>query len=464
MKRLIERGLMYGNLVHVTSSALVERYNRALEHLTGKRTALTDFHVDISGYSPEIGAEFGDRMYLNHAGVNRQFILLTLDQKRAPLLEAQFSTSRSVLRDFIEANETELFALTAQDAVAGELVNSVYDMSDPARLFDIRQIRIEADTTKETVANATKLGRMIDTFKSEPDAWYDDVLIADMITMAKKTGDVIRNPVTLKQMVFKQGNFWSAHFGGVYVFRDVEHPAVIAAGDLDCDAVPAKHVFGMDDREAIAKFLILNDLAEPIVKARGLDAGAILQQKMDFILINHAAEAGVDLADPDRRHLRALARQFSADLPDAYHGLAALRRWAVEGGAWPRIDADHPAYFYALRAADVPDADLVNRLLAELAPLDARQLFICHKELFYDRYATWPEAKKEFVSRFLEREYLADKAGARAALFGFDAPMEEAPARRAQGPWSAAKTQPTPQSPNEDLIARVGPWGALERR
>ena len=59
MKRLIEKGLMFGNLVPVTSKALVERYNRALKSLTGKQTKLTDFHVDVSGYSPEIGDELG---------------------------------------------------------------------------------------------------------------------------------------------------------------------------------------------------------------------------------------------------------------------------------------------------------------------------------------------------------------------------------------------------------------------
>ena len=85
MNRLVKSGLMFGNLVHVASPALVERYNRALKHLTGKETALEDFYIDISGYSPEVGHELGDPLYLNHAGVNRQFILLTTEQKRAPL-------------------------------------------------------------------------------------------------------------------------------------------------------------------------------------------------------------------------------------------------------------------------------------------------------------------------------------------------------------------------------------------
>lgn len=460
MKRLIERGLMYGNLVHVNAPALVARYNRALKHLTGRETSLTDFHIDIAGYSPEIGAEFADTRYLNHAGVNRQFILLTLDQKTAPLLEAHFSTSRSILRQFIDSNEAQLFALTAKDAVAGELVNSVFDVSHPGRLFDIRDIRVEADTTSETVAQAAELGAMINRFKTEPDAWYDDVLIAKMIGLAKDTGDVIRNPVRLDTARFEQGNFWTSHFGGLYIFRDVEAPAAIVCGPVKPDDVPIKDVVRIDDHAGIARFLQANDLAEPIVKARGIDAGAILQQKMDFILINHAAEQGASLADPDRRQLRGLARRFVQDLPKAYHGLDALHRWATQGGPWPRISADHPAYFYALRAADVPDADLVNRLLAQLTPLDARQLFICHKELFYQTYAGWPEGKKDFVSRFLEQEYLTDKAGARAALFGHDAPMEAPEATPPQGPWTHSNTKRV----SEATLTRVGPWHSVRRR
>ena len=204
MQRLIRHGLMFGNLFHVSSPALVERYNRALVHLTGKTTALADFHIDISGYSPEVGDELGDHAYLNHQGVNRQFILLSMEQRRAPLLNMKFSTSRAILQDFIAQNEVPLFALTAKDAIAGELVNSVYDVSTPARLFDIRRVEIEADTTAGTVKDAEKLARMVERFKTEPDGWFDDVLIAPMIELAGKTGDVVRNPVRLKQMGFDQ--------------------------------------------------------------------------------------------------------------------------------------------------------------------------------------------------------------------------------------------------------------------
>lgn len=449
MKRLIERGLMFGNLIRISSPALVERYNRALKQLTGKKTRLKSFHIDISGYSPEVGDSLGDHLYLNEGGYNRQFILLTTEQKTSPLLNAQFSTSRGILRQFIEENEAQLFALTAKDAVTGELLNSVYSVEKPARLFDIRKVTIEADTTEAHVKSAEELAGKIERFKREDDAWWDDVLIAEMIGLAKKTGNVTRAPLELKKMVFSQDNFWTKHFGGIYVFRDMEHPAAICAGDkAELGRLPIKYIFDFKDSNEIAIFLELNDLVEPIVKARGVDAAAILQQKMDFIVVDVAAEQGEKLDHATRRDIRALTRRYAADLPQEFHGLAALLRWAQGGGNWPRITSDHPAYFYTLRSKPHKDRDLVNMLLAALTPKDIRQLFICHKERFYHSYAGWSDVKKTYVAEFLEREYQVDKAGARKALFGSEEPMQE----------------PGPAPEPEELIELVGPWGAVRRR
>ena len=57
MMRLLRSGLMYGGLVEVATPTMVGRYNRALEKLTGRRTALDSFHIDLSGFAPEIGEE-----------------------------------------------------------------------------------------------------------------------------------------------------------------------------------------------------------------------------------------------------------------------------------------------------------------------------------------------------------------------------------------------------------------------
>ena len=452
MKRLIKSGLMFGNLIHVDSPALVERYNRALKHLTGKTTALTDFYIDISGYSPEIGHELDDHLYLNHAGVNRQFILLSTHQKTAPLLNAKFSTSRGILRQFIEENESALFSLTTRDAVAGELVNSVYDMSSPARLFDIRKITIEADTTNGAIRQAQALDEKVNTFLNDDDAWFDDVLIAEMIEIAGDTGDILRNPVKLKHMEFQQLDYWTEHFGGIYLFQSLELPGVITCQPKDSVGdLPSDYVLDLSDRNRVANFLELNGLTESIVTARGIDAAAVLRQKMDFILVDALADQDLTLHRRSRGDMRRLAREHANLLPPEFHTLNELVNWAENKGRWPRITSLDPVYFYTLRAARHPSADLVNMMLAELSPKDIRQLFICHKQKFYQLYATWSDAKKDYVVDYLNNEYQVDKLGTRKALFGREAAMEEAPAQDAS------------RDDMDALIDRVGPWGPIRR-
>lgn len=466
MKRLIEKGLMFGNLIEVSSPALVERYRRAMRHLTGRDTGLTEFHIDISGYSPEIGDELGDDLYLNPNGCNRQFILLTTAQRTAPLLHMQFSTSRGILEQFIAANEAQLFALTARDAVAGELENSVFDMSSPARLFDIRRITVQADTTGAHVRDAGKLAALIERFRREPEGWRDDLLIAEMIGLAQKTGDVTRAPIHLPQMVFEQANFWTSHFGGIYIFRQAAVAGVISAlPKASLGAVPVSPVMDLGDRNAIADWLARNGLVEPIVQARGLDAAAVLRQKMDFILVEAAEALNLDLGQATRADLRKIAHRLGDALPEAFKGLAAVLRWVEGAGDWPRLTSEHPAYFYTLRGAPGPDRDLVNMLLAELAPMDVRQMFITHKELFYAHYARWSERKRAYVAEFLEREYLVDKQGARVALFGPEPGMEPGMDAGMEGP-KPVRAGAAPDLPGDlpgDLVARVGPWGAIKR-
>jgi hypothetical protein len=441
MMRLVRNGLMFGNLIEVTSPALIERYNRALKHLSGKQTELKEFHIDISGYSPEIGEELGDILYLNPNGCNRQFILLTTDQKTAPLLNMKFSTSRSIIRDYIEDNEEELFSLTAREAVAGELLNSVFEINKPADLFHINQIEVEADTVQEHVAEATTLQRHISTFMNEGDAWWDDVLIANMIELAKRTGNIQRHPIKLKPKIYDQGNFYANYFGGIYVFRDTEIPTVIARENSPAlQDIPVENILTFDDRSKIAEFLIDADLAEPLVDERNDNIAAIIQQKMDFIAIGTAANKGDDLGDLTRQQMRKMTRQYASDMPKEFDGLMQVWRWVSANGAWPEIAANHPSYFYALRASQHHDRSLVNMLIAELSPLDFRQLFICHKDAFYTAYRGWSDAQKDYVARFLLEEYVIDKAGAREDLFGAELTMSE---------------DPEPKKP------RIGPWGMV---
>lgn len=449
MMRLVRAGLMFGNLYEVSSPAMVERYNRALDYLIGKRTALTEFHIDIAGFSPEIADELDDPFYLNPHGANQMFILLSTDQKTAPLLNSQFSTSRSILRRYMEENESQLFALTAREAVAGELMNSVFKIDEPAELLDINQVEVTADTTQSHVKEAEALSGHIDRFMGESDAWWDDVLIADMIELAKRTGNIQRNPVTLENRVFQQGNYFTNHLGGVYVFRDADTPTVIARRKMDgLEDLDVEQVLTLDDREAISDWLYKEGLTELIVQRPNQDSALVIRQKMDFIVATTAAEAGHDLDGLSRQNMRQLERRYARELPPEYEGLMNVWRWASMGGRVPKLGPDHAAFFYALRGSSHRDRDLVNMLLSDLSRLDFRQLFICHKPLFYEAYRGWSDGKKAFVVKFLEEEYAMDKAGAREALFGAEPSMTDEPQSR------------SPQTNRK----RANPWEERARR
>ncbi|NNC37488.1 MAG: hypothetical protein EX271_12100 [Acidimicrobiales bacterium] len=439
MMRLVRRGLMYGNLIEISSPAMVARYNRALKHLINKETELTEFHIDISGFSPEIGDEFGDNLYLNHLGFNRQFILMTTDQKTAPLLNSHFSTSRSILRDFIEENEDQLFALTAREAVAGEMLNSVFKVDTPKDLFQINQIQIEADTVQSHVKESKALAKHIEDFMKRDDAWWDDVLIAQMIEMAKRTGNIQRNPIKLKSMTYEQGNYYTTHFGGIYVFRDLERPTVIMHDpSLPTDDLPVDYALDIKDRKSIAQLMYDLKLTELIVSAPDEEAAAILQQKLDFITIATAANEGDKLKNMTRQQMRHMSRKYASKMPPEYKGLMEMWRWASMGGTFPELEPEDPAYFYAFRSSQHKNKDLINMLLAELSPLDFRQLFICHKDAFYNAYRSWSDPKREYVSKFLADEYVIDKAGAREELFGPEPSMQDGSAKLRVDPWGSA--------------------------
>ena len=137
----------------------------------------------------------------------------------------------------------------------------------------------------------------------------------------------------------------------------------------------------------------------------------------------------------------------------------------------PRLGPAHPAFFYAIRGSQSKDRDLVNMLLSDLSRLDFRQLFICHKSLFYETYQGWSDSKKDFVVRFLEQEYAMDKDGAREALFGAEPSMqEEPPAERPIAPFSRTKGSTSVEDKLAELDSKSGkvrqvpkpyvsPWG-----
>lgn len=426
MKRLISSGLMFANLVEVATPTLVARYNAALERLTGRRTALTGFHIDIAGFSPEVGDELGDLAYLSPPGASRPFLFLDPAQARAPLLRPDYSFLRPALRAFLTGNAPALASLAAREPVLGEIASPLWRIAGLADLAALRSLAIAADTPSGRVADATRLAGRIAAFRAADDLWHDDAFLADLVALAARVGDALAPGAGFRAAAVRVGNFHAAALGGVYLFRDAAFPFLVLADPARAGPGPGIETLALADRAGVLHALQVNGLVEPLT---ALPEGAdLLRDRVDFMLADvlAATDAAPEaLARLTRADLRRLAQRAATAPPPELETLARILA-ALEAGERPVPPApDDPAFPYLHRAAAGPDRDLVNQLLAELAPLDIRQLFICHKPAFYAAYAGWPERKQAYVAEFLARDYLSDKAGRRAALFG---PPEPAPA------------------------------------
>ena len=145
-------------------------------------------------------------------------------------------------------------------------------------------------------------------------------------------------------------------------------------------------------------------------------------------------------------------------LPRAFHAISEALRHFEQGTALPRAAASDPGYFYLLRPCRHSDRDLVGHLLARLAPLDFRQLFLFNKHLFRRRYKAWPASQRDYVARDLRRHCLPDEEAAREAhCSACDEEAEGSKASRSHIPASRGdkKRQQQKRPPKK----RRGPWG-----
>ena len=450
MHRLIARKLMNGSLIRIESPHLVTRYNRGLKALTGRQTGLKSFQIDATGYSPEIADEFGDDSYLDSHGINQKFILLTVDQRTRPVLKSEFTSTRAMFRQFVEDNMGEMLVLTSKDVVIGEFENDTYRLGTPDDLLSIKRIRFVCDTANGLISKAYDMNREISTFLGDPNAWADEDKLARMLALASKVGDVRRNPLTPNATSYQKRSFYTNHFGGVYVFNDGNRVTVISrdpafGGRLRECTTEVNHI-ALWDRNGLIEFLLATDAIETVGEALARsNVRELIGMQMEAIVVDAMCrlQPDQDLSDPDPIQLKAFIYANFDTLPKEFHTLARVLKGLEQGESITRMEqiAGDDAFFYLVRSREHSNTDLINHLLAHHRSLDVLGTFIINKDLFYERYSAWNEAKKSWSACYLDRVYNPDKAAMRGLFYGTDpapAYRRQAEEARQRSPWHTA--------------------------
>lgn len=424
MKLLRENDLIFGNLFKVDEPHMVERYNKALEGFGLKRTKLKKFEIDMTGFSPQVADEMGDQQYLDPAGINRRFIILTPDQGELPVVHTFFSNTEDLMFEFFSKNARALYALTIKDVVFGEIEDSVFKVEDIEDLLAIEQVEFKISTPSKLLAKAAGLKTMIERLRKEPDSWRDDKFLKEMVKTVKVTGDIRTNALLPDEVIFRHDTYWTAHFGGVYVFIDEDVTTVIgspSAPGFRRSRPWQVSYLDIDDHLAVYKFLLDSGRIE-LPRGSWIERTGLLEKRanMAAIWLARELEPELDFAKIDEGWVKSWVGRNSSLVDD--EGSIPLIAWVraqVSNGSGLDMEEIHPEHRFVLCRAkpDHRDRFLINRLISHYLPFDYMMRYIYNKPVFYNEYESWPESYRQFVVEEVGRDYLSDRAGYRQKFY-----------------------------------------------
>ena len=399
----------YPDLVRITSSALLKRYNDALTELGLAPTTLTTFQIDGSGWSPEIAAEKGERYYLTHGLANSFAVILTVDQRGSALYAPAMSFGRPLMASYYARFAAEIADLTRETALQLEFDQGFSTYANPQNL-----LRVESVTVRSNAgglgAVAAEQNELVERFRDEPLAWFDTALRRRIMDSARTHGDLRARRLGIPDVVFEEtANFYTPAFGGVFVLRSRGGNAyLVLENETEFEALTSKrHAVYLHDPELLehlqAENLVEMDLAWYRTRP---DA---LRQKREFLLADlffeHNPETDFAALTAPQRKGRLL--ELQSEVPETLLELEYLITKLERGDRVRPEQLSADLTKLLLRPHETVaghQREVVQQLLSRLEPRDVVELYKVDRERFVELFETWPEAKQRWVMGVLEAD------------------------------------------------------------
>lgn len=414
MKYLIDAGLYGRHLMPIRSELIVERYNECLREIGLAPTGLTEFNIDGSGWSPEIAQEKNETFYLAHGGTNQFALILSPRQNGKPIYHPYYSFSRSIMNEVFERFGRQVADITEETAIVLDIDQNLSHYLNPADLLMVDSVIVRVSAVNGLIEGAQRQRELVNRLMRKDDSWFDQELRNQIIRSAEKFGD-LRNRSVIIPSIPINGicNFWSAAFGGVYIFRDEscgQEGLLIMEDDSLCKEVSEEMpgVYSLMDENLLSVMTDrgLLDISSSFYKQHP----ELLQHKWDCILLDTQLRKcpAIDYESLNQNQKKRLASDLKADLPPEFF---QLERFSIQANRGSRIAMKslspelrrllvHPKSKIkpAVRA-------IIWQLLSEINPLDVVQLYAYNKKRFFREYDGWPESKKIWSADLLRETY-----------------------------------------------------------
>lgn len=385
------------------SGVLAKRYNRALASMLSQNNDLEEFRVDRRGKSPEIARLLGDG-YLDIGEANRFMIILSPDQKAAPLIDEICSFDEEVMEAIYTRAARTIADITRHEPMVGELDDKIQEYSTPDDLLLLDTVEIMLDTPANTVSEILKLKKMSREL-GEGMNLLEGSYIDEMRKLVRRVGDIRRRGVSGKifPIQVEIGSFYVSLFGGYFFFRNIDteqgpHTLVVA---------------GEQNRKRRSPGEIQQiSIQSPTLIQKLQDCGLIrysrgrIDRKLESLEDEALLEGGYDVVAMSAVERKRGLRKITSRLGDLYRDLLDVKKiLKVDRNAdLARVLKRKPKELRLLLAEPAKDPKVVGRLLAKLDLSDYGRRFLHDgKALAFD-FERMGALRQKYVYHDVERE------------------------------------------------------------
>ncbi len=414
MELLRHRGLFGKGLLKVSSEAMVERYNNALEHMGLPPTSLKQFSVDMLGWSPEIASEQDNTYYLTRDIANPVAIIININQKHASIYFPYHSFDRPMIESFFDEFANQIMEINTTDALCIDLDNGVSFYSDINDLLLVKSFTMKVDTPTHLIAGAQRQNELVKDLLESDSLWEDKAVRDELLESGKTYGDLRNRNVVIPPLEYGHLKiFYSEASGGVYVLNNppgvVAKETIIIYRDekvLESNKSKNKHVRfeSLYDPNLLSK-LMGSKYLQFDIESYKTDPTA-LDRKKEIILANYICEHEKSYYDWPQLKKKNYIAKHAANIPELFFEIERLQKQLRDN-----VNVDISSFSTLLTAHLMEPHSRIsnhyhyalNRILSSILVDDPIKLFQYNKNMFYKEYSDYTECKKNWIVEYLNR-------------------------------------------------------------
>jgi len=407
MKQLIDAKLFGSGLLLVSQSSMVDRYNACLDDIGLPTTALSSFHIDGLGWSPEVAEEMENNYYLSHNGVaNPYAIILSPQQEGKPVFFPYYSFDRDLMHVVFSTYGNHIKDLTLESGIWIDIDQEITKYLLPQDLLMIDNISLRFYTPKRLMKAARDQRALVSRFYNEERSWANHELLDAILASRKEHGDLRYKSLNMMDTPYSHlQTFYTRVFQGLFVIRASDKNKsylVFENGIPEGNVQRGSHLeYSLDDPLLIDS--LLEDGLLVFDNSNEEDRIEHLQRVLDNEIFKAVEASGnqnlIDEFFTEERK-RIIAQLERRDMLGKDYVLLERLVKQVKSGQATQLDPKdiytRLLFLRPSRALDLRDQNVLSSLLVKLFNNDVLESYYFDKEGFYEDYQKWSPARRKW--------------------------------------------------------------------